>query len=215
MNLIRKAGYATLFPSDIPPWLETATPTSKAVCLTFDDGYENFLTEAFPVLREFDFKSTVYIPTGLVGCTGPNGCKLLGWSQIRELAGAGVNFGSHTVTHQKMECLSDLEMRKELADSKNSLEGFLGREIWDFSHPYAFPEQDYSYTIRYLSQVKAAGYKTGMTTIIGSVKAGNEPLKMQRLPINDFDDHSLLAAKLNSSYDWLHRFQLLLKTLHS
>jgi peptidoglycan/xylan/chitin deacetylase (PgdA/CDA1 family) len=208
MMLLRDSGFTTLFPCEIAPWLKTASSNAKAVCLTFDDAYEDFLTAAFPVLQEFRFKSTVYVPTGLTGTIGLIGLKLLGWPQIRELAQAGVNFGSHTVTHPEMKTLSDSEVCRELDESKLSLEDALGQSIRDFSYPFAFPEHHRSYVEGYRRHLLATGYNTGMTTVIGSVRKSSDSLTMHRLPANDFDDTRFLAAKLNSSYDWLHQIQL-------
>lgn len=211
MTLLRDLGYTTLFPSEISSWLKSATANSKAVCLTFDDAYEDFLTAAFSVLQEFGFKSTVYVPTGFVGNSGPNGEKVLNWDQIRRLAEAGVNFGSHTVSHPEMRILSQDEIRRELFESKQSLENALSQSIGDFSHPFAFPEHDSIYIESYRLHLKENGYRTGATTIIGSVKRSDDPLIIKRLPVNDFDDYSFLAAKLKSSYNWLHQAQLLRK----
>ena len=81
----------------------------------------------------------------------------------------------------------------------------------DFSHPFAFPEKDAAYIKSYRRLIDKSNYVTCMTTIIGSVKRSDDPKMMPRLPANDFDDLLLLSAKLNSSYNWLHRFQLSLK----
>ena len=212
MQYLHDTGFTTLFPSEIIPWLNSPNSSSKrAVCLTFDDAYENFMTAAFPVLQEFRFKSTVYVPTGLVGSTGPNGIKLLGWNQIRELSQMGVNFGSHTVSHPEMKKLTEEQLNFELIESKKSLEDSLGKAVPDFSHPFAFPEKDAAYIKSYRRLIDKSNYVTCMTTIIGSVKRSEDPKMMPRLPANDFDDLLLLSAKLNSSYNWLHRFQLSLK----
>ncbi len=216
MIFLRDAGFKTLLPSEILFWLASpAAATRRAVCLTFDDAYEDFLTAAFPVLEEFGFKSTVYVPTALVGERGANGLKLLTWLQLRELVHAGVNVGSHTVSHPEMRTLSEAEIRRELMDSREALEDSLGTEIRDFSHPFAFPERDYSYVEMYRRNLDATGYRTGMTTIIGTVSQREDRLAIKRLPANDFDDPDFFLAKLNSSYDWLHQAQSISKVVRA
>ncbi len=214
MQFLRDADFATLLPSEVFDWLVTPEAASRrAVCLTFDDAYEDFLIAALPILQEFSFKSTVYVPTGMVGNSGPNGLKLLDWPQIRTLGLAGVNIGSHTVSHPDMKTLSRSELKREIVESKKNLEDKLGLKIQDFSHPFAFPEQSSSYVDSYRELLLEGNYRTGMTTVIGSVRKGDDPLMIRRLPANDFDDNKLLAAKLDSSYDWLHQIQILSKTI--
>ena len=75
----------------------------KAFALTFDDGYEDFFSQAFPILQRYGFSATVFLVTDLVGAKskweGEQGNRLLTWSQIETLHNAGVSFGSHTCTH--------------------------------------------------------------------------------------------------------------------
>lgn len=212
MQFLHDAGITTLLPSEIKTWFNSPLPnTNRAVCLTFDDAYEDFYTSAFPVLQKFDFKSTVYVPTGLVGEKKLNDRKILNWEQIKELSEAGVHFGSHAVMHLDMRSLSDTQLKNELAHSKNSLEDALGKPVHDFSHPFAFPEHNRSYKDNYRKQLQACGYHTAMTTIIGCARKTLDPLLIPRLPINGYDDNRLLTAKLNSAYDWLHRAQFISK----
>ena len=145
MEYLHNQGFTTLFPSEILPWLNSSNVSSRpAVCITFDDAYEDFLTAAFPVLEEFGFKSTVYVPTGLAGKMGPNGTKILNWDQIRKLSDKQVNLGSHTVSHPEMRGLSEQQLCSELFESKRSLQDLLGKAVTDFSHPFAFPEHNRS-----------------------------------------------------------------------
>jgi peptidoglycan/xylan/chitin deacetylase (PgdA/CDA1 family) len=213
MRFLHDDGVTTLFPNEIFPWLARADASSNAVCLTFDDAYEDFLTAAFPVVREFGLKSTVYVPTGLVSGTGPNGLKILSWSQIQYLSKEGVHFGSHTVSHPNMARLSETELIWELEQSKKSLTDVLGKKIEDFSHPFAFPEKNKAYIDFYSKTLCSVGYRTGMTTIIGSTEIINNALMICRLPANNYDDSSFFYAKLNLSYDWVHHLQASTKAI--
>jgi peptidoglycan/xylan/chitin deacetylase (PgdA/CDA1 family) len=216
MTLLHDAGFSTLFPSEIAPWLASPdAETNCAVCLTFDDGYEDFLTSAFPILQELAFKSTVYVPTGLIGKIGPANLKLLSWSQIQELSLAEVNIGSHTVSHSDMTTLTKSEIIQELADSKQLLQDILGIEIKDFSHPYAFPEKNSDYMSLYWETLQRCGYKTAVTTAIGTVTRRNNPLFIKRIPVNLWDDQPFLVAKLNNAYSWTRIVQSLHKAFFS
>src|SRR5438477_279294 len=85
-------------------WLPTALP-GRAVLITFDDGYQDFADEAFPLLERHGFPATVFVVTDAAERTSRwdaaygQAAPLMGWDEIRELSRRGVEFGSHTQTH--------------------------------------------------------------------------------------------------------------------
>ena len=181
----------------------------KSVVITFDDGYEDFCKTAFPILKMYGFTATVFLPTGYIDSNDSqfNGTSCLSWSQVNELHAHGIDFGSHTVTHPNLRTLGEKQLRWELKHSKETLEDKIGRQIESFSHPYAFPEEDLEYQRRMRAVLEECSYVTGVTTIIGTTKAGDDVLFLKRLPVNTWDDQSLLLAKLEGAYDWLHKPQ--------
>ncbi len=112
----------------------------KKFVLTFDDGYENFLTVAYPVLRRYGFTATVFLVANYIGELNcwDKGMKvpLLSRDQIRELRDAGISFGSHTSTHPHLPDLSSEQTRDELVRSKKRLEAALDQEIPFLAYPY-------------------------------------------------------------------------------
>jgi peptidoglycan/xylan/chitin deacetylase (PgdA/CDA1 family) len=154
----------------------THHPSSSYVVLTFDDGYQDFYTHAFRMLKQYEFTATVYLPTAFIGDskTGLKGKKHLKWGEIRELQSKGIEFGSHTVNHPQ---LYDLEWKKiefELKSSKKVIEDNTGQEAKSFSYPYKFPEQDDQFINKIKNSCQSAGYKNGVNTRIGTIHKGNE-----------------------------------------
>ena len=80
------------------------TRARKPVAITFDDGFQDFYTEAFPVLAQYGFSATMYLPTAFVGNPRRSfkSHPCMTWSEVREAYRAGIEFGSHTVSHPKL-----------------------------------------------------------------------------------------------------------------
>jgi hypothetical protein len=89
----------------------------------------------------------------------------------------------------------------------------LGELIESFSYPYAFPEPDRAFVGTLRSLLVAAGYQYGVTTILGRVRPGDDPLFLPRLPMNDGDDARLFHAKVAGAYDWIHAPQYAAKAI--
>jgi len=217
-------------------WLKSSSPGSsvRPVAITFDDGFRNFYTEAFPVLQRQKFTATMFLPTAFIAGTQSksgdaksemppspgqlrparrqfNGRECLTWDEVRELRKAGIQFGSHTVHHPRLVTLSWPEIERELRDSKNELERQLGEPVTTFAYPFAFPQSDRAFRQAFRNLLTGAGYDCCVTTEIGRVKPGDDPYCLKRLPVNSLDDATLFRAKLAGDYDWLAYPQEMIK----
>lgn len=122
---------------------------TNTVVLTFDDGYQDFYTQAAPILRRREFPTTVFLPTAYCGRTNswPGQPRwvaekpLLTWRQVEELARAGFQFGSHSVTHPDMTQLSDAQAEREIIESKREIEIHTGSRVEFFCYPYGHWER--------------------------------------------------------------------------
>jgi peptidoglycan/xylan/chitin deacetylase (PgdA/CDA1 family) len=212
LKFLREHGYSTCTVAEALEQL-TAQTTGKSVVITFDDGYRNFYRDAFPLLTQYGFSATVYLPTAYIGET-PNSFKgedCLTWSEVRELRRNGIHFGSHTVTHPRLRELGVSAITDELVNSKETIEQKLGCAVDSFAYPYAFPQTDVDFTKMLRDSLRAAGYKNGVCTVVGRANRHSEPLFLERLPVNSCDDRSLFEAKLAGAYDWIGTSQYIFK----
>lgn len=126
--------------------LERIRDSPGAVALTFDDGFRNFLKEAFPVLRDLRLPSTVFVVSRYCGernrwpsqPASPRvpDLALMSWSELREIVRDGVMLGSHTATHPYMTRLSAAEIEEELSISQREIEDRVGQPVRAFAYPY-------------------------------------------------------------------------------
>jgi len=215
MELLSNYGYTTVTLREVNEALLTGRAVGKWVALTFDDGYRDFYTAAFPVLSKYGLTATVFVIPGLTGeqRIDRDGKEFMTWGEIREVQSYGMQIGSHTMTHPQLHSMQPTQIKKELKQSKDLIEDKLGVAIQSFAYPFAFPEQDRPFVQTMKDLLTLHGYCDGVCTIIGTAQRGHDPLFLPRLPVNGYDDLPFLEAKLSGGYDWLHTFQYLRKRL--
>ena len=215
MEFLKESGYTSVGLEEAVKHSGDRKPGWRPVVITFDDGFLDFYSTAFPILRQHGFSATVFIPTGLLSDQRSQwkGADLMTWSEVRELQACGVRFGSHTVSHPELERLDDKQVSREVSQSRQTLEDKLGIPIKAFAYPYAFPEHNKAFTRRLGGILESHGYEVGVSTVIGRARSTDNPFFLPRLPINTWDDLALFQAKLEGGYDWLHWPQWIYKQI--
>jgi len=216
MALLKTEGYKAM---GLCEGLKTHHPEDwgrkrKKVILTFDDGFRDFFTTAFPILQQHGFGATVFLPTAYIGNTSIpfKGRPCMTWSEARALSQSGIEFGSHTHSHPVLHKLHVPQIRSELEISRTTIKNQLGVAS-SFSYPYAFPSADHNFTIHFSKLLQEAGYDFGVTTRIGRTSPTDSPFTLKRLPINSGDDSVFFRTKLAGDYDWMALPQALVKIL--
>lgn len=196
MRLLRCLGFQGLSMRDLEPYL-CGQKQGKVVGLTFDDGYQNNLMHALPVLQRHRFTATCYGVSGMMG--GSNvwdrdkvqAQALMTQAEWRTWLQAGMDVGSHTCTHARLTDLDAASAREEIVASRQALQQMLGCEVRHFCYPYG------RYDDMHARMVCDAGYATATTTQRGRVRVGDDAFKLKRI----------MVARAT------HPFQFLLKVL--
>jgi peptidoglycan/xylan/chitin deacetylase (PgdA/CDA1 family) len=173
MEWLHSRNYHTLSLEEFYQALVNQAPVpDKPVLLTFDDGYVDNYTSAWPVLRQYGFRATFFIISNSIGNDNMN------WDQLHELVLQGNSIGCHTVHHYDLSALSGKQLENELTVSKQELENRLGVSIYAL----CFPSGRYNSTT--LELIPKLGYKLGFTTISGKVHPGDELMTLKRIRIS-------------------------------
>jgi peptidoglycan/xylan/chitin deacetylase (PgdA/CDA1 family) len=202
MWYLKTAGLKVVPLEDIADFIHGRSNHKRIVSLTFDDGYQDFYDNAYPVLRAYNFPSTVFVISDLIGKenTWDSGGvtqrkKLMDWDIIRRLTEDGVTFGSHTKTHPFLSRLSPDTLRTEIFGSKSLLEAKLQLAVDLFCYPYG------DYDPRAIDMVREAGYRLAVTTKRGLVHEGDDPFQVRRSFIRSQTNPFLFFLRLHSGYE--------------
>ena len=162
----QKKGYTFVSIDNINHLSPFTSHLSPFVCITFDDGYRDNYTLAYPLLKKLGVPFTVYVTTGFIDNHLPMWWypdEQLGISsdELKQLdADPLCTIGAHTVSHPKLDTLTREQQYQEIAESKQALEDILGHEVRHFSFPHgAYNEEtlDICHELGFQTVVKAWG----------------------------------------------------------
>ena len=187
VRYLQRRGYRFLTAEEL---LELGRPSARTAVLTFDDGFRNWLSEAVPLLNRLGVRATFYICPGMFGgqhwqVPGEAG-RLLEEAGVRALADAGMELGSHSLSHPDLRKLDDGELAAELRESKEAVERITGSPCRTFAYPFGL----YDETVT--QAVAEAGYELAFAWLPGPW----QPLAAPRLPAPPRHGPVRLALKL-------------------
>ena len=177
-----------------------------AVAITFDDGFTNFASEAWPVLQGSGLPATLFVATHRVGASnawegrdepGIPTLPLMDWSALARLAAEGLDVASHSRTHPRLRGVGASQLEDELHGSADDLARELGRRATSFCYPYG------DHDARVVEAARAV-YARACTTELRALGGGEDPLRLPRLDAYYLRDPKRLESWGSSGL----RFQL-------
>ena len=199
MKYLVEHGYHTISPDELYDFLAgQGTLPDRPVLITFDDGYEDNYTNAYPILKKYNLKATIFVVTGFLSKRKG----YLTWDQLREMEQNGITIESHTVTHAPLPDLPDERIRKELVESKQQAEAELGHPIEFIAYPTGVHD------LHIVGIAQEAGYKGGFTVKYSNVDRTSNVYALERVPIfrtgatnEDFVDRLHYTSNM-TQYGW-------------
>ncbi len=202
LSLLRRRGYVGLTAAEAERRRQEGTLPARTVVVTFDDGFRSVL-RAKPILEEVGFPGTVFAVTSFVDSGEPlrwagleASEESLGWSELELLRDAGWEVGSHTSTHPLLPDLDDLELERELVDSRERIQQRLG-SCETLAYPYGRGDE------RTAAAAEQAGYRAAFT--LGRVHRPDQPFRRPRLGLRSGDRGLRLRLRLSSGAGLLRR----------
>lgn len=170
-------------------------PAPRVVIISFDDGFADFDDTAWPILRDHGFCPIVYLPSGLMGGSdswaGGNipARPLMGWNRVEALAGEGVQFGAHSISHADLSSLDTEALEEEVTGSGQDITARLGQPVRHFAPPYGASNH------KVLRQI-AQHYDTSVGTRLGVAGPQDDIYDLPRLEMFYFNDLARWQAHL-------------------
>jgi peptidoglycan/xylan/chitin deacetylase (PgdA/CDA1 family) len=199
--------YRPISEEEVAVFIETGGLPDYSVWVTFDDGWKDNYTNAFPILKKYNIPATLFVTTGYVNkIVTPKRASgsdiFMNWQEIKEVAQNGISIGAHTVSHRILSVLSDAEIEREIAESKNEIEQRLGKRIVSFAYPVG-KRQHYSLE-KCIPVLKKNNFKLAVTTIGGfnTIEPKKEYFNLKRMGLSYEDRLNFFKLKVSLGSFW-------------
>ena len=197
MNYLAQNGYHPIILTDVFNNLYYGLPLpAHPIVISFDDGYEDNFTDAFPILQSHHFVAEINIISGIIGGLW------LTWDEIRRMAASGFQIGSHTVHHYSLAGVIPSTAEHELADSKSTLEQQLGKPVQFFCYPSGEPfhngtseQRQFITTLLYQDGYVGALLDPGATSALQNVQT---PYQLYRIRVSGDEQMPLFIQTLQN-----------------
>jgi peptidoglycan/xylan/chitin deacetylase (PgdA/CDA1 family) len=200
LELLISAGFRFVTVAELARRAAGRRPPSGFAAVSFDDAMRNVLTEASPILADLGIPATVYVPTDWLGqrnpWIGPGGDgTILTEDELRQLAAAGWELGTHTSTHADLSRLDYGACRGEIESSCEVLRLITGERVQTLAYPFG----------RYGAGAIAAARDAGLLAAVATCSRSWEPYELTRAMIGSADPLPVVILKLTDRCDRMLR----------
>ncbi len=200
MHWLALAGYATITLDDLLVARSGGSLPPRPVIITFDDGFQDCVDYAVPILQAHGFRAIFYLVAGFMGKVSEwlrvergVALALVDWSTARQLEAAGFQCGAHSMSHPHLADLDSAACHMELRESQQLLEERLGHKVRHLAYPYG----SCNTTVRAIAA--ECGYQSACSTRIGLSDADDDLLALHRVPVNGQESFFDFICRLSTA----------------
>ncbi len=188
LDYLRARGFNTITFRELVDFFEQGTPLpAHPIILTFDDGWIDAYTVAFPELQKRGMRGVFFVPTNYATAGGE---LLMDWVQAIEMDRAGMEFGGHSISHEDLTQVNLNEARRQLVEGKAIMEEKLGHPITALSYPFG------AYNPRIVAETQAAGYRAAVSLCCGYKQQSDMLYLLPRIRVSYDDSMEEFVARL-------------------
>ena len=214
INYLKKNNYYFINTEELINYIngEIILP-NKSVLITFDDGYKDNYIYAFPIIKKYNAKATIFVNTNFIGRKVPLrvGSNIfdevspdkadvfyyfLSWDEIKEMHKEGIDFQPHGHSHPDLTKIGEKDIIKEICKSKEILEKTLRKKIYFFSYPFG------RYDKRVISLLQKQKFKASFTVKFGIAKSKADLWTLPRNSIVKEVSFNKFKATLSEYMRW-------------
>lgn len=172
LKALQQNNYQTFFVRDVPKLFSKKTKYStQSALLTFDDGYEDFYTVVYPLLKKYQTKATLFVIYSFIGRND-----FVNKEQINEMINSGlVEIGAHTLNHVYLKGMGKNKAEEEILQSKKNLEDDFAIKVESFAYPFG------AYDDQIVKIVKEASFSAAVTVNPGTIQQKSNIFTLKRI----------------------------------
>lgn len=165
----------------------------RLVVLTFDDGYEDNYTRAFPLLQDKGFPFVLYLATQMIEYGSNHGVACLDWGQISDMTDSGlVTIGAHTHSHCDLRTVDYAQALREFEHSNRIIEDRLGIRPRHFAYPWGYWAENAHRAVSDTYQTAVLGAPAGARQV--------DPLRLHRFPVQLSDGRRWFRRRIEGGF---------------
>lgn len=181
MAYLLSRGYTTITAEQLVTALRAHTGLpANSIVITFDDGYEDNFTNAYPILQKYHLQANIMVATGLLGGQGNN--SYFSWGELKQMVGSGlISAYDHTWSHYPTGSAGQDKDQFEIMTAKSQLESNIGKPIDIFAYPYGSGQTN----SRLIALLQKDGFVGAFSTIGGSLQCDSYIFTLRRIRIGN------------------------------
>lgn len=203
MEYLAEHSYSVVPLRELVRRLQNKESLGGSVAITFDDGYRDNFTDAFPILKKYNFPATIFVTTGAIGTADKRDLQRMSAQELIEMESSGlVSIEPHTTSHPRLSQLSHTAALEEVTESKSALESLLKKKCTLFAYPYG------DFNTETVQLIRSTGLSAAVTVREGTIGPESDPSMLRRVSVDHTTTAAQFRGKVSTAVDWYERLKI-------